>query len=113
MNIGNCFKKCDLLKNEGYDKREKCLIMNFISIFCFSFIFSILLSIFFNLLVGLFVGMGIFSIFLRLKRYDENLNNDDFRIILSNRVAKFVYNVYKFLVILCVIIIFLVLLDLH
>jgi small-conductance mechanosensitive channel len=45
-------------------------------------------------------------------RYDENLNNKDFEVILSNDIARFIYNLYKFLGIVCIVIILLYFLGL-
>ena len=107
MDIGNLFKNHVSLNGEEMDKRENFLIKSFILVFCLSFSSSIVLSILFNFFIGLFVGVGIFSFFLRLMRYDENLNNKDFEVILSNDIARFIYNLYKFLGIVCIVIILL------
>ena len=104
MDIGNLFKNHVSLNGEEMDKRENFLIKSFILVFCLSFSSSIVLSILFNFFIGLFVGVGIFSFFLRLMRYDENLNNKDFEVILSNDIARFIYNLYKFLGIVCIVI---------
>ena len=112
MDIGNLFKNHVSLNGEEMDKRENFLIKSFILVFCLFFSSSIVLSILFNFFIGLFVGVGIFSFFLRLMRYDENLNNKDFEVILSNDIARFIYNLYKFLGIVCIVIILLYFLGL-